>query len=622
MRSVVPFLVVLAACSEEGAPDVLAELQARSVGPVQASSHDDGRLASFHAAIPITGPAEDAVIGLLDDLAPAMGLDGARFDVERVRQGVSGTWVRVTESHGGFPVLDGDAVMRVDQGVVRAGRLDLHAATEVDPMVVVDADEAVLLAREVLADGEREAMAPAVETGWLEDRLVHRVSVVVEGGADWRVVVDATTGELVDAIDLRHFDTGHGYVFDPNPEAVTGQNIADNNDRDSATLTNARSWVELPRLDGSGYLRGDWVDARQQGRANEATLSYDYTRSDDRFEEVNVYFHLDRTQNHLQELGFVDANARRQVVVVNGSFMDNAWYTPSTREITTGTGGVDDGEDADVVIHEYGHALQDDQGTYNYGDAPSLGEGFGDYLSSSVTNAYANVANDPLCMGEWDASSFGMACIRRLDSRKHYPERWQTGGFADPHANGELWSAALWRAREELGADVMDTIVVESQFGVPANPTVAESVDELLVAAEALYGHPTREIVKRAMIEQGLSRELSPPATYTQVQTVVNTVLSHVRDAQQHYGNNKDLEAVYTHPGANALSVHFYGVETQTGHDYVYVYDGEGNLYQVLDGLQTDFDSVQVPGDTIRIRLVTDGGGVKRGFHATSVNVY
>ena len=30
-----------------------------------------------------------------------------------------------------------------------------------------------------------------------------------------------------------------------------------------------------------------------------------------------------------------------------------------TRSMTLGTGGVDDGEDADVIVHEYGHSLQD-----------------------------------------------------------------------------------------------------------------------------------------------------------------------------------------------------------------------------------------------------------------------
>ena len=40
---------------------------------------------------------------------------------------------------------------------------------------------------------------------------------------------------------------------------------------------------------------------------------------------------------------------------------DNSFYSPATRKIKYGSGGVDDAEDADVILHEYGHSIQDDQ---------------------------------------------------------------------------------------------------------------------------------------------------------------------------------------------------------------------------------------------------------------------
>lgn len=39
---------------------------------------------------------------------------------------------------------------------------------------------------------------------------------------------------------------------------------------------------------------------------------------------------------------------------------DQSFYSPVTDSIQLGTGGVDDAEDADIIWHEYGHAIQDD----------------------------------------------------------------------------------------------------------------------------------------------------------------------------------------------------------------------------------------------------------------------
>ena len=54
-------------------------------------------------------------------------------------------------------------------------------------------------------------------------------------------------------------------------------------------------------------------------------------------------------------------NDRTQVVVADAFKDDNSFFSPATRKIKYGSGGVDDAEDADVILHEYGHAIQDDQ---------------------------------------------------------------------------------------------------------------------------------------------------------------------------------------------------------------------------------------------------------------------
>ena len=84
-------------------------------------------------------------------------------------------------------------------------------------------------------------------------------------------------------------------------------------------------------------------------------------RSKDRFEALMAYYHVDRTQRYIQDLGFANVDNRRQRVVADAFSADNSFYSPWAKDIEYGAGGVDDAEDADVIIHEYGHSIQDDQ---------------------------------------------------------------------------------------------------------------------------------------------------------------------------------------------------------------------------------------------------------------------
>jgi hypothetical protein len=86
---------------------------------------------------------------------------------------------------------------------------------------------------------------------------------------------------------------------------------------------------------------------------------------------------------------------------------DNSFYDPKKDEITLGKGGVDDGEDLEVIWHEYGHAIQDSQ-VPGFGvghDAGSIGEGFGDYWAFTMSEPVSG-GFDPACIADWDSVSY------------------------------------------------------------------------------------------------------------------------------------------------------------------------------------------------------------------------
>ena len=75
--------------------------------------------------------------------------------------------------------------------------------------------------------------------------------------------------------------------------------------RHLAILDPAYSEVELVGLDGSGNLDGPFVStANTPARVKRDDGEFLFKRADQPFKEVMVYFHIDRVQRYLQQLGF------------------------------------------------------------------------------------------------------------------------------------------------------------------------------------------------------------------------------------------------------------------------------------------------------------------------------
>jgi hypothetical protein len=160
----------------------------------------------------------------------------------------------------------------------------------------------------------------------------------------WKVYVDAADGHILDTISLLKEQDGRGRIFDPNP-VVT---LNDTSLEDSSAIADAAyTEVTLRDLDGSGHLDGPFVSTRTTAnRVKRTGLDFRFKRPDRAFKEVMVYFHIDRVQRYIQDLGFTNVLNKPIAVNVDGIPDDNSFYSPLTKSLTFGTGGVDDAEDA------------------------------------------------------------------------------------------------------------------------------------------------------------------------------------------------------------------------------------------------------------------------------------
>jgi hypothetical protein len=308
--------------------------------------------------------------------------------------------------------------------------------------------------------------------------------------------------------------TGTGSVFMVNPVQSSGdQSLTDDKDAASAVPASAYATVPLRNLDGSGRLVGKWVNVVSSTgpAAYSPTGTFSFTRDDDRFEQVMAYFWVNQAQEYLQSLGFGSklpaANAESQDVRIDQYGGDNSFYdSPHHDLIKLGKGGVDDAEDGEVIVHEYGHAVHDAQvpGFGSSLDAGSIGEAFGDYLAVTVgldaDKQYGWPDRTPApCVADWDSTSYTSTtphCLRRLDSGLVLEDR-----IGEVHFDGEIWSAALWDIRQGyvhlgLGTRAWDTTLIDSQFGYAPDTSFSAAAAQTYRTALARDGRRAAAAVR------------------------------------------------------------------------------------------------------------------------------
>lgn len=90
-------------------------------------------------------------------------------------------------------------------------------------------------------------------------------------------------------------------------------------------------------------------------------------------------------------------------------------------------------------------------------------------------------------------------------------------------------------------------------------------------------------------------------------------------ESDHDYNNYADETKTFTYEGAQFLVLTFNGEsKTESGYDFVYIYDGAGNEVGKYTG-DLAYTMVVVPGDTFSIRLTSDYGGVYYGYAFESI---
>jgi hypothetical protein len=440
-------------------------------------------------------------------------------DFEVVRENISpaGYHFRLRRKIDGIPVYGSDLTLSVIGGEVQsaAGAVDLKIPDFI-PVFDLSGDRALDIADEYLRvkiparyKEATEVIFPSAEYGM---RSAWEVALVTDDPmGDWHIFIDARNGEILHAenrlLSLHNSANGHGMVWDPDPlttaHAVYGGEYTDNNDADSPALNNERISVALHdlTLSDSGYvLRGPYVTLEDIGGPKdvfpvfENPDNFNFTRSQYGFEDVMVYYHVDKAYRRILSLGFSSTRLTEikadphglDIDTTDNLTDDNSFYTSTTNDIRFGNGGVDDAEDADVIWHEYGHAIQYSlTGNMSYsGETFSVMEGSSDYWAASHSRGvdeyqWYNIFN-------WDGhNEFWDGRIANLNENNgHYPEDYRSG-----YAGAPLWSSALMEIWGKLGQEVTDKLFLQTHLLWGYSPGMRDAALAFMLANRQLYGN-------------------------------------------------------------------------------------------------------------------------------------
>lgn len=151
---------------------------------------------------------------------------------------------------------------------------------------------------------------------------------------------------------------------------------------------------------------------------------------------------MDTVIDWLRRRRFPDLFDRPLAVNARAPLGDRSRFLPKSWAIMLGEGKVRDAEDASIILHELGHAIQEAQ-------VEDMGEGFGDWLA---TLFFAEERHDfhQAYVGDWDSRGYDTPSpfLRRIDTHKTMAD-WR----GQEHEDGQIWSGALWDLYLKLGGD-------------------------------------------------------------------------------------------------------------------------------------------------------------------------
>jgi len=488
------------------------------------------------------------------------GLEDLTFRRSRESAGI--THLDFRQTYKGIPVYMGEYSVHVgSDGRIWMANGNYYPDISVDTSPKLSSGEAEAIAfAKVGVTGELRANVQSELMVYPEeDRFYLAWRVIIpayEPFGDWQVFVNAHTGEVLACQDiLMRYVNGLGTVYPTDPGTS-----------DVETVTIHRLKEPGYTLDGQyckvvNFLE-KWHDECGWSSAYEPDHTFLYDPDDWHFDEVNVYYHIDRFQHeYWRALGF-DSLSWQIVAYAHWApdsryctldGYDNAFFSvhegvaPEEKRWILGFG---DGEsrfrdfakEDDAIYHEYTHAVCYDIGLRlkeETAEATAMHEGYADYFPCSYLNT---PIHDDWLLNDRMRNTYGYTHLRHLDTLDTYfvysnynnveyqcqgPPDDHLNPPGDEHSNGMIWSGTLWDLRQALGQQIADKLIFQGLLFVHGYPTFAMGRDGIMAADIYLYDGAHLSVIDQVFDAREIYgpepvEMIVVPEDYSSIQAAIN----------------------------------------------------------------------------------------------------
>ena len=462
----------------------------------------------------------------LSDYASDLGIrnDLADINLTAERETPGGYRLRFTQVTAGYPVYRSDIVVSINHKnqVVMLQNGYQPLPRNFQPELRIPEQAAFDLARQYLElSGQPDALRSSLEILVVDENpaLVYNIFLrsFERQLGEWEVLVDAGNGNILQARNITINETGYGYVFDPDPvtrsQSQYGNGgLEDNNDNDHPDLTAQLVDVELNDLfmNGGQYtlespyasivdVEGPWL-----GDFSQTSSDFHATRSQNLFEAVNVFHHIDHSMRYINDtLNFnvwpfmYGGGVQFDPHGLNGDL--NAHYSwDGYVAFGTPSGSVDLGEDHAVVLHELGHGIHHWITDGGLSQEDGLSEGCADFWAQSYTRSLGFFEPGDTQYDWFSIWGFN-PYLRVTNFSGHYPESLN----GSVHHDGQLWSSSLMSIYDEIGKTATDRIFWEGMSSTGGNSDQMDAAWAVMQADLDLYDGEHLPVVGTVFLDRG-----------------------------------------------------------------------------------------------------------------------
>ncbi len=390
---------------------------------------------------------------------------------------------------------------------------------------------------------------PALDLAW------EVVLTLPDASEQYRVLVDAATGDLLYChqlvhhvaaqgnVYLKHGDTPRQFVAFPLPRETYGLTIP-------ADLPPGfpGTWVDFDVADGNNaYAHLDDNGPTVGGTVIDGAVVFNPRLPSGNAQRIlNLFYYVNCMHNFFYMLGFREADGNFQVRntspgglpsdpvdarVYSGFVNGTATMTtsvdgrsPIMRTGLVSSTGRHTALDATVIYHEYTHGVTNrlvggplNDRALDAVQSQAFGEGSSDF--------FACIAAETNVVGAWVVGNADG--IRSAPYTSAYPAHFGNlgqGQFRGIHASGEIWCAALMELSRTIDKTLCLQLVMDALKLMPANPTFLQSRDAILRALDhsssagiisAATYTTSHAAIWRAFARYGMGPNASCPHAFT-----------------------------------------------------------------------------------------------------------